>query len=394
MAGKRKVEVSAFERRSLKKTVIISLAVFIVAFFLWRFLRPLNIFVVDERFERPMTVDTPRGLHSVSARECGQCHEEIYREWSGSMHAHAWTEPYFQVDYRYDGSQQICLNCHTPLVNQQENLVLGFKDQEKFKPVLEPNPGFDPALRDEGVTCAVCHVRDGKIIGPFATGRAPHPVEIDTEMSSGMKPCVRCHVASGERWDTFYAIPACGTVTEIERNGQRPDCIGCHMPAAVRPAATGMPARKGRMHLFQGGHSPEWVKKALRVEYRKEADRYVITLTNTGAAHAFPTGTPDRHLTLELRLMDSAGKVLKEKVYTMKRHILWRPFIVDIKDTRLQYNKPRTYDFRFTKQTNEAAPVLDVTVRYHLLDEKRREKIGFEPEEPISYPIYNVKIKL
>jgi hypothetical protein len=74
-----------------KKTLIISLAVFIAAFLLWRFLRPLNIFVVDERFERPIAVDTPRGLHSVSAEECGQCHEEIHREWSGSMHARAWT---------------------------------------------------------------------------------------------------------------------------------------------------------------------------------------------------------------------------------------------------------------------------------------------------------------
>ncbi len=377
-----------------KKKIIIFLTICIAAFLAWRLLRPLNIFVVDERFELPMTVSTPKGLHSLSARDCGRCHEEIYREWSGSMHARAWTEPYFQVDYRYDGSQQICLNCHTPLVNQQENLVLGFRDREKFEPILAPNPGFDPALKNEGVTCAVCHVRDGKIIGPFTTGWAPHPVEVDTEMSSGMKPCVRCHVASGERWDTFYAIPACGTVAEIQRGGQSPDCVGCHLPGVVRPAANGMSSRTGRMHLFQGGHSPEWVKKALKVEYRKEADRYVITLTNVGTAHAFPTGTPDRHLTLELRLLDPAGKVLKEKVYTMKRYILWRPFIVDIKDTRLEYNKPRSYDFRFDKRTNDAPAVLDVTVKYHLLDEKRRKKIGYETQSPIAYPIYNVKIKL
>lgn len=377
-----------------RKTFFIFLAVFLAAFFIWRFLRPLNIFVVDERFERPITMDTPQGLRSLSAEECRPCHEEIYREWSGSMHAHAWTEPYFQVDYRYDGSQQICLNCHTPLANQQENLVLGFRDREKFKPILAPNPHFDPELRDEGVTCAVCHVRGGRIIGPFNSGRAPHPVEVDTSMSSGMKPCERCHVASGERWDTFYAIPACGTVVEIERGGKRPDCIGCHLPGVVRPAAKGLPTRKGRMHLFRGGHSPEWVKKALQVKYRKEADRFVITLTNVGTTHSFPTGTPDRHLTLELRLMDSAGRVLKEKVYAMKRYILWRPFIVDIKDTRLQYNKPKTYVFRFNKGRNEAPSVLDVTVKYHLLDEKRRRKIGYEPVEPISYPIYEQRVSL
>ena len=130
----------------LKRTFIIFLAIFIAAFLIWRFLRPLNIFVVDERFERPIAVETPRGLHSVSAQECRRCHEEIYREWSGSMHAHAWTEPYFQTDYRYDGSQQICLNCHKPLANKQENLVLGFREREKLKPILEHNRGFEPAL--------------------------------------------------------------------------------------------------------------------------------------------------------------------------------------------------------------------------------------------------------
>lgn len=62
------------------------------------------------------------------------------------MHAQAWTDPYYQVDYRFDGSQQICLNCHIPLENQQENRVIGFRDSEKFDPILEPNPDFDVEL--------------------------------------------------------------------------------------------------------------------------------------------------------------------------------------------------------------------------------------------------------
>ena len=66
------------------------------------------------------------------------------------MHAKAWEDPYFQVDFAYDGSKQICLNCHTPLVNQQEDLVLGFNDADKFDPILKTNPDYDRALRDEG----------------------------------------------------------------------------------------------------------------------------------------------------------------------------------------------------------------------------------------------------
>jgi hypothetical protein len=377
-----------------KKWVWVIILALIAAFFLWRLVRPMNIFVVDERFERPMQIGMPRGIASLSAKACGQCHRAIYREWAESMHGRAWTDPYFQVDSLYDGSQQICLNCHTPLVNQQQDLVLGFRDRDKFDPILAPNPEYDAALRDEGVTCAVCHIRNNRIVGPFRTDRAPHAVEYDPGMSRGMKPCLRCHVVAGKRWDTFYAIPPCGTVAEIEKGGHEVDCIGCHMPVDVRPAAAGATAREGRRHLFHGGHAPERVKQALRVGHKLEADELVVTLTNTGAAHYLPTGTPDRHLTLELRLLGSSGQVLAEKVYTMKRYILWRPFIVDLRDTRLPYGEPREFRFPVIKRGSDTPAVVDLTVRYHLLDEARRKKIGYNNAEPIAYPIYHEQVPL
>jgi hypothetical protein len=225
--------------------------------------------------------------------------------------------------------QQICFNCHIPLENQQEDLVVGFRDKEMFKPILEPNPNFDQALQNEGVTCAVCHVREGRIVGTIETEDAPHAVTFDPEMSSGTRYCEQCHVVSGERWDTFYNMPPCGT-----------------------------------------------------------------GLTNVGAAHFLPTGTPDRHLTLELRLLDGNGKVLKEKVHVIRRYILWRPFIVDLKDTRLAYGKPGTFEFSFKPDRKNPPSALEVMVRYHLLDEKRRKRIGYENKEPIAYPIYRRKITL
>ena len=150
---------------SSQRVLIAAIAFGLATFIGYRMVRPMNIFVVTEEFERPMDVVVPPGLRSLSARECGTCHREAYQEWSESMHAHAWVDPYFQVDFEFDRSQQICLNCHTPLRDQQENLVLGFRDREKFQPILFTNESFDAALRDQGVTCAVCHVRDGVIIG-------------------------------------------------------------------------------------------------------------------------------------------------------------------------------------------------------------------------------------
>jgi len=210
------------------------LSIFIL-FMIWRFLRPMNIFIVDERFDRPMVMEIPKGLDSLSASDCGGCHEEIYKEWSTSMHSKAWTDPYFQADYRFDGSQQICLNCHIPLENQQENRVVGFRDSEKLDPILQANPDFDMELQQEGVTCVVCHVKEGKIVGPFENTDAPHPVTVDVEMSKGYKACQKCHVVSGKKWDTFFRFPVCGTVAEISESGLEINCIKCHMPAVTRP---------------------------------------------------------------------------------------------------------------------------------------------------------------
>lgn len=385
--------------RERKRAFWIAVLVLVFAFFLWRMVRPLNIFVVDERFEKPLAIATPEGLRTLSARECGGCHEEIYREWAESMHAQAWREPYFQVDFKFDGSQQICLNCHTPLENQQENRVLGFQDREKFKPLLQPNPSYDPILQEEGVTCAACHVRDGKIIGPFEYATAPHPVAFSPDMVSGSGPCARCHIVTNSRWDVFYRLPPCGTVAEIGQGGQTPDCVGCHMPPVNRPSASGGPVRSGRRHLFHGGHDPEMVKSALQVDHQTEdlggaRIRYVFSLTNTGAAHYLPTGTPDRHLTLDLKLLDRGGKTVKHESFFMKRYIMWRPFIVDLKDTRLPSGKPAEFSFEFSREGKNPPTRLDVVVTYHLLDEKRRKRIGYENREPIAYPIYRETITL
>jgi hypothetical protein len=370
----------------------------VVAFFVWRFVRPLNIFIVEEKFERPMRASIPAGLSSLSARECGKCHGEFYHEWLKSMHRMAWLDPYFQADFIYDDSKQICLNCHTPLENQQENLVLGFKDREKFNPILKNNPDYDPQLRDEGVTCTVCHVRNGKIVGPLDIKNAPHPIIVDPEMSHLANPCQRCHVVSGERWDTFYRIPPCGTVVEIEEREQVPHCVGCHMPAVTRPLVKGMTSWNARKHLFWGGHHPQMVKGALNVAYGQKQEgkrhQFEFILTNVGTVHYLPTGTPDRHLTLELKLLDNKEEVMKEQIFKMKRYILWRPFIIDLYDTRLAFDSPKSFKINFEQDRDSQPSILDITVRYHLLDEKRRRKIDYNNKEPINYPIFSERVLL
>ena len=384
---------------SSKQVLLAAIAVGLTAFIGYRMVRPMNIFVVTEEFERPMDATVPAGLRSLSSRECGTCHLDAYQEWASSMHAHAWTDPYFQVDFEFDGSQQVCLNCHTPLRDQQENLVLGFRDREKFQPILAPNESFDETLRDEGVTCAVCHVRDGVIIGPFGDTSAPHPTRRDPGMRDGIGACRRCHVVSGERWDTFYRVPPCGTVAEITEGGESPDCTSCHMPAIERPVVAGGATRPSRRHLFRGGHDPDTVRRALAVDMEMRdlgggQRMATVGVRNTGAAHYLPTGTPDRHLTVEFTLNGKDGSVLDVQVDRLKRTTMWRPFIVDLWDTRLPRGEERTYTYALDVGADPTPVTLDIMVRYHLLDEARRKRIGYENQEPISYVVFHRSIPL
>jgi len=358
----------------------------------------MNIFVVEDRFALPMKVEMPEGIESLSASYCGSCHQAIYEEWSKSMHAKAWTDPYYQVDFAFDGSQQICLNCHIPLENQQENLVLGFRDSERFDPILKPNPDFDRALQQEGVTCAVCHVRDGRIIGPIERPDAPHAVRAVPEMAEGIYSCRQCHQVTNDRWDVFFKIPPCGTVMEIRQGGQKADCVSCHLPKTERPLVEGFPSRQVGRHLFRGGHHPPSVKESLKVELSREQTRggqaITASLTNIKAAHALPTGTPDRHLTLSMRLVDRQGNPGRQESWKLKRRFMWRPFIIELEDTRLLYNQTRSFRFEVSDAERARYDRLEVLVTYHLLDEGRRKRIGYENKEPIFYPVYQEQLPL
>jgi len=325
-----------------RRTLIIGIvAVILIGFFSWRFVRPMNIFIVEEKFAWPIdTSQTPALLGNLSAEVCGSCHSAFFNEWKSTIHSQAWTDPYFQVDWVFDDKQHICRLCHTPLDRQQPHTVLGYRDKNKWDPILEDNPEFDVKLQHEGITCAACHYRDGKIVGVFGNTSAPHPVE---KIDDPNQVCVRCHVVDAEGWGVFVRFPPCGTVAEIERSAgnapappslKRPQvgrsgeikvsetsalgCVNCHMPVIDRPLVPGGMVRRTRQHLWRGGHDPEMVKKAFTAKLVEELlpdsgkRTFKFTLVNVGAAHYLPTGTPDRYLTVRLAVFDKDGGIIKE----------------------------------------------------------------------------------
>ncbi len=430
----------------MKKRTIITITIFIVlsVFLIWRFVRPMNIFVVTGEFASPIdTTNTPAILGNLSAKECGVCHQDFYDEWQTTIHSKAWTDPYFQTDWQFDSKQHVCRLCHTPLDRQLPHKVLGYRDSDKWDPILEDNPSFDAKLQHEGVTCAACHYRDGKIVGVLGNTNAPHPVKKTDDPN---QVCVRCHVVDGDKWDTFFRFPPCGTVSEIKStsstnipadnsvlldslkplkwdedifkqnaigkrfsnrghtgetivsNTASLGCVQCHMPLVERALVKGGKIRKTRHHYWRGGHDPEMVKKALSINFseqnvgNKNTRRFALTIANTGAAHYVPTGTPDRHLTVQLRVRNKSGVVLSELTEEIKRTVMWRPFIVDLWDTRLPRWQPQTYSIEVLDIENAAS--VEAVVRYHLLDENRRARINYENKTPVSYDVYRQEFLL
>jgi hypothetical protein len=344
----------------------------------------------------------PEGLTSLKAESCGSCHTEIYNEWKTSIHAQSHKDPFFQAYWTKDKHVWVCLNCHTPLENQQPTVIKSVPRNRVERAIEEPNPHYDVEYQQEGVTCAACHVRDGMILGPFEDSAAPHPTKFDPNFRTPQL-CYRCHSVVGGPAQ-FYNGGPCGTYAEFEGGYYVKErgfmCQSCHMPEIDRPVAVNSPIRRGRQHLWRGGHDPDMVKRAIAVKVTADPSlpmpggdlTVTLTLVNAGAGHKLPTGDPDRHFTVEFVLMDRDHKVLKEQRDTMGRWIMWQPAIIELYDNRLLPLASRDYTFSYRLPNDLAGLKLQARIRYHIQTERQHqmlmEKFGLRGEDPYYFTVY------
>ena len=350
----------------------------------------------------------PEGLTSLRAESCGTCHPAIYDEWKTSIHAQAYRDPFFHAYWTKDKQTWVCLNCHSPLENQQPTLITEIPRDRVERAVQAPNPQYDADYQHEGVTCAACHVRDGMVLGPFDDAVAPHPTKADPTFRT-TQLCYRCHSVVGGPAQ-FYNGGPCGTYPEYEGGYWMKErgfiCQSCHMPEIERPVATGGPLRKGRQHLWRGGHDPAMVKQAVDIKVvaepaePKPGDKVhvTLTLTNAGAGHKLPTGDPDRHFTVEFAVEDKSQKVLERQQETMGRWILWQPAIIELHDNRLMPLASRDYTFEYQLPKDVTGLTLITKVRYHIQTERQHQmlidKYGLTAPDPYFFTVYERAVPL
>ena len=314
-----------------------------------------------------------------SAEVCGDCHRAIFEGWKKSAHASAMESRLFQDALKLAESdfgaptRRVCLGCHSPV-------AVAIGDLDLIRKVSW-----------EGVTCDYCHS-----IVEVTTG-GPNPkakVEFSLVKSGPSKDL--SSPAHGTRFSSVHTSALACIVCHEYRNAQGfsvlttysewqesaywkagKDCQSCHMYTVkgnvVDPRVKRSTGLEINLHEIPGSHSIQQLNKALKADLLTAREggqlQVVVKVTNRGAGHYVPTGSPLRQLILEVRADSYDGRHFREeRIYRRTvadqggRVLQVEPaaFVKGarvVSDTRLAPNETRTEKFSFPIQQGTQAQV-------------------------------------
>jgi hypothetical protein len=261
---------------------------------------------------------------------CGNCHEQIYSDWSKSLMALNYVKQWKQVEYfqlAYEQSQQVdevaevasaCIQCHGPLA---------FLSGE-----IPPPQASEDGRVNEGVNCEICHSLAGSsedepfnfsaVMNLGNTKYGPRDDSVstfhETEYSSFLgspEHCALCHDEQspyGAWVKETYREWAAGPFPEMDLT-----CIHCHMDTVTGKAAIDGKERDDlAVHSFMAVHTPERLADDIEIlpsvdsQEASAGDTINITadIRCLMMGHYFPSGsTEERMLWLEVWAVDSDG---------------------------------------------------------------------------------------
>jgi len=369
---------------------------------------------------------------------CGGCHSEIYKQWSGSMHSKAFTDPLWRaatkrfVKEARTGEEIIemkaCVKCHTPL---------GFRSYS----IISPEDDYDKLaeLPAQGIFCNWCHninevkhigdagyeVEPGggedepsTMLGPFKDSYSDyHPTKY-SELHTKSEFCGLCHNVT----HAANKLPIEATYDEWKDspyNTGNPEttvnCQDCHMrqkPGVPSTGKTERPDNPGKAadngpdrehiwtHFFVGGNAVvtellgsnvnadmavERLRNAADLEIIKEDDykrdtlsKISVKVINSGAGHYLPTGiTEVRQMWLAVTITDASDRTV------LNSGALDRNGRID-KDAVIYH----------TVLGNEQGPVANVALADRILYDHRIPPKGYKIEKYSFYVPENAAFPL
>lgn len=310
---------------------------------------------VEIRLEAVPPEDDPRHVFR-RPEECNFCHDSYLFEWRASRMAHTGANPW--VHDLFDGSgtdngdggfvyardsvhaaaspTSDCAACHQPL-----------RWIANGPSALAPRDARTPEV-DDGVACVVCHqiadVDEAHLDTPgvrsdvVTLSRPSDPTvpvmygvlgDVDVALVGQMRAsynpelrvelCAVCHQDANDPDDDGDheedgSVPASSTWAEWRASDyadptstSAATCVDCHMPAADRTRACNLPlgydrpAGQLRSHTVEGT-SAAFLERALTLSLETALDGDAlsvdVTVENTGAGHAVPTGISMRNVIL------------------------------------------------------------------------------------------------
>lgn len=234
------------------------------------------------------TISANAEVKYPSSESCNECHENIYREHTTSMH-HKSTifkdEVHAKVKELSNKETYKCAICHMPATKSLRAVMSGEK---------QPDP--HSYRQTDGVSCFFCH-QISKIYDsqahkinfsnykgeekPTVFGNLKKPYESNehnsesNEIYKNSEVCMGCH----SHKQNAKGFEVCNTKNQYDKTS---DCIGCHMPSTP---GTIDKQNKGirneyASHEFLGVHSLDMVKKAVKLELIYKDEVLELTITN------------------------------------------------------------------------------------------------------------------
>ncbi len=306
-------------------------------------------------------LDTP-----ASAEACGRCHRAIHEAWRISAHARAMDSRLFQdslevaeKDFGHD-ARRTCLGCHAPIALRTGDLALRNK------------------VSWEGITCDYCHsirgvsatlkprveftlVKSGPLKDAVSSAHGTQYSAVHTTALA----CAPCHEYTNGRGLAVLTTYSEWKKSRAGREGR--DCQTCHMyrveGEVVDPRIQRTGEAKINLHQMPGSHSIQQlagtIKAQLATEREGGALKVLVDVSNQGAGHYVPTGSPLRRIVLELRADTYDGlHFTEQRVYARRTATadgveINREPVVFIKgakvlsDTRLAPDERRRETFSF-----------------------------------------------
>lgn len=283
-----------------------------------------------------------------TAEYCGGCHREIYDGWKKSAHAAAMESRLFQdaekaAEEDYGSSaRRVCLGCHSPA-----GVAVG-------------DLGLVRKVSWEGITCDYCHsIRDVSLgrgnpvarveftnvkSGPSKDAVSPAHGTVFSAAHTSSLICATCHEY---RNATGFAVLTTYSEWKNSAYGKEgKQCQSCHMFTVsgeivdTRVVKTAAGGEGINLHEMPGSHSAQQLNRAIRTQFSvaREGGQVKVTvkLTNAGAGHDVPTGSPMRQLILEVLLSPYGGG------HTQRQQRVYARTVVDQKGAPVQ-NEPGAF---------------------------------------------------